>query len=438
MEERDNVSASFTRTSPTDRAKRGGLSAFPLAAAPVALPEKLPFGLLALHLLSAVALATAYGSSFLLGDALRSAGRPESQAGTIIGVGVVATLAGCAFSGRLAERTGILPLISGAAVVMSGAMACFCSIGSGAVAPAYLGGVLLGLGWSVFYVLAPLYLICSVAPAGRLEVLTLLSGSQMLGIGLSAPLGHVITGAAGGPTAAFLVYAALSAAAAASYFIDWRTSPQRPYFTKASIALSWKATKDALCHVTVYPILMIGLSACVFAGLSVFQNLYARSRGLDPNAFFLTFTITTVALRFGSARLVSRLPLRALAVVLFALTMLSVALMFINNGSAPLYVGATVLFALGYGLTYATLNAMVVNSAEEDGVSVPAASQVFTLSYFLGAFGFPYPGGKFVSTWGIDSLLLVVGGFVALNVILALRSTHRTFDAEIGPRGAPP
>ncbi|MDX8442333.1 hypothetical protein [Mesorhizobium australafricanum] len=57
-----------------------------------------------------------------------------------------------------------------------------------------------------------------------------------------------------------------------------------------------------------------------------------------------------------------------------------------------LYIAATILFATGYGLTYSTLNAMVVNLAGERDLSAPVASQVFTLGYFVGLFGFPYVG----------------------------------------------
>lgn len=164
---------------------------------------------------------------------------------------------------------------------------------------------------------------------------------------------------------------------------------------------------------------MMGFSACAFAGLSTFQSLYARPLQLAPDTFFLTFTVTTVALRFSVASLIGRLPLRPLALCLFLVTLAGIALLAVNPGSAWLYVGATVLFATGYGLTYSTLNAMVVNFAGESNLSIPVASQVFTLGYFAGAFGFPYVAGKLIAASGINLALGAMMALVAVNIVIA-------------------
>ncbi len=132
------------------------------------------------------------------------------------------------------------------------------------------------------------------------------------------------------------------------------------------------------------PVVMLAIGACTFAGLSTFQSIYAETRGLSPNVFFLTFTVTTVTLRFSVAGMIGKLPLGRLALTLFVTTLIGIGLLVLNPGSELLYVVATVLFAIGYGLTYSTLNAMVVNLAGERGLSISTASQVFTLAYFRG------------------------------------------------------
>ena len=123
------------------------------------LADKVPAGAFVPFLIGAVILAIAYGSSFLLADVLRAAGREAAEAGNIVSIGTIATLAGCVGAGRLAERTGILPLIICSAVMMAFAMACFAGFGLLGIGVAYAGGLLLGLGWSVFYILAPIQLI---------------------------------------------------------------------------------------------------------------------------------------------------------------------------------------------------------------------------------------------------------------------------------------
>ncbi|NTB87670.1 MFS transporter [Agrobacterium tumefaciens] len=390
------------------------------------LADRLPVGLFAPYLMTAVALAMAYGSSFLLADTLRAAGYAASTAGSIVSVGTVATLVGSLFAGRLAERTGILPLVAVSASIMAAAMACFAMIGTGGLPLAYVGGLLLGLGWAIFYMLAPIQIIHCLKPSARLEALTLLSGSQMLGIGVSAPLGRVIAEHFGGPGNAYAFYAAFCALAAAFSLMIRKRMAVQPQLPMRAVALSVPATLSILRAKTVAPVIMMGIAACTFAGLSTFQSLYADSRGMTPDIFFLTFTVTTVALRFSVASMIGRLPLGRLVFALFVATLLGIGLLVANAGSSVIYILATILFATGYGLTYSTLNAMVVNLAGERGLSIPVASQVFTLGYFVGLFGFPYFAGSLIATHGIDTALLAMIGLVTANIAIAVWMLHWT------------
>lgn len=383
------------------------------------LADRLPAGLFAIYLMIAFALAVACGSSFLLADTLRAAGYAAATAGSVVSVGTVSTLIGSLFAGRLAERTGILPLVAVSASIMAAAMACFAMIATGGLPLAYAGGLLLGLGWSIFYMLAPIQLIHCLKSSARLEALTLLAGAQMLGIGVSTPLGHAIADHFGGPGNAYAFYAVFCTLAAAFSLLIRRRMTDQPQLPMRAVALSVAATLSILRAKTVVPVIMMGIAACTFAGLSTFQSFYAGSRGLTPDIFFLTFTVTTVALRFSVASMIGKLPLGHLALTLFVATFLGIGLLVINTGNTILYVSATVLFATGYGLTYSTLNAMVVNLAGERGLSIPVASQVFTLGYFVGSFGFPYFAGSLIADDGIDAALLVMVGLVAANIAIA-------------------
>lgn len=395
------------------------------------LADRLPLAVLLPYLFAAMFLALAYGSSFLLADALRASGFEASRAGTVIGVGIVATLTGSIFAGRWAERMGILPLIATAALVMALAMACFASIGAGGMPMAYAGGLLLGLGWAVFYMLAPIQIIQCLKPRARLEAFTLLSGSQMLGMGLAAPLGHWLARQAGWACAAFAVYASFCVIASGFALLVKHRLARRPQLPLKTVALSLPAVARVLRSKTALPVLLMGISACTFAGLSTFQSLYAQSRGLTPDTFFITFTVTTVALRFTVAAWIGRLPLGRLAMSLFVITLSGIVLLVLNAGSALLYVGATILFATGYGLTYSTLNAMAVNLAEAVQISVPVASQVFTLGYFAGAFGFPYVAGSLIAASGINAALMAMLCLVGFNLVAALVTP--AFGGKPGP-----
>ncbi len=185
----------------------------------------------------------------------------------------------------------------------------------------YLGGLLLGLGWAIAYILMPVQIIQCLGPAARLEALMLLSGSQMIGIGLSAPIGRVVAAWFGGVGRAFAFDALLCGGAAVLLVAaarGFRGVRQEPIRT---VALSLPALRAVLGGKTVLPVAMIGLAACSFSGLSTFQSLLATAHGVPPEAFFLTFTATTVTLRFSVASRIGRLPLPRLALAL-ALTML--------------------------------------------------------------------------------------------------------------------
>ena len=50
---------------------------------------------------------------------------------------------------------------------------------------------------------------------------------------------------------------------------------------------------------------------------------------------------------------------------------------------------------------------------------MPTTSQIFTLAYFLGLFGFPMVGGQLVRGFGLDVMLLSLLSATALNAVLA-------------------
>ncbi|WP_247355003.1 hypothetical protein [Bradyrhizobium sp. 160] len=156
----------------------------------VSLEVSIPF------MLGSASLAASHGSSFFLVEALRSIGQGTTTAGTVISTGTIATILSSLLAGRIADLLGLMRTITFAAAMIAAAMICFASA---SILPlfAYIGGLLLGIGWSVFYILAPLQVMCHVQAEARIKYLTLLSGSQMLGIGPAAPLARTAAEAIG-------------------------------------------------------------------------------------------------------------------------------------------------------------------------------------------------------------------------------------------------
>ncbi|MEQ8966157.1 MAG: MFS transporter [Azospirillaceae bacterium] len=395
--------------------------------ASIAPAVSLPF------VLASVALAAAYGATFLLADAFAARGLPVSVAGSVISVGTVTTIVAALLAGRLAERIGLIEAILAAAVAMGLAMACFAAAGWGTGA-AHAGGLFLGIGWSVFYILAPIQVIACVRAEARLKYLTLLSGSQMLGIGLAAPAGRWLAGGLGSFPAAFAAFAAGCAGAVALLAVARRLLRDVPQMAQPSYRLTAAGIAGVMRGRTAFPVIMIGLGACVFAGLSTFQSVYAEARGLTPDIFFVTFTVTVVVLRFAVSGVIGRVPVGRLTAGLYACVLVGLGLLLVNEGSAVVYCAATVAFATGYGLAYSTLNGFVVHLAGATGRPVAVASQVFTLSYFLGLFGFPYLAGAILAGAAFDTLLVAMAGLVAVNLLLLAGAFMRPAAAADGSR----
>ncbi|MGY4473451.1 MFS transporter [Bradyrhizobium sp. USDA 3364] len=391
------------------------------------LPDEVPLEVSIPFMLGSINVAASYGSSFFLVDALRSAPQSASIAGTVISTGTVATILCSLVAGRIADLFGVMRTITVAAAVMAIAMICF------AAAPAfmflaYLGGLSLGIGWSIFYMLAPLQILERVRPAARVKYLTLLSGSQMLGIGLAVPLARTVVEIFGSYIAAYSLFAAACLVGAMLLELAGRALAQAPQIKMAAVRLTFEDVREAFKSNTRYPIVMIGIGACVFSGLSTFQTLYASSRGQSADTFFIVFTLTAVFLRFAAAPVIGKVRLEWVAAFLVVCTMAGLFLLLMNARSAEIYILGTAMFALGYGLSYSTLNGMVVFIAGTDGTSLAVASQVFTLSYFVGLFGFPYIAGQIVSALSFDDLLISMMMLVGSNgIVLAVQvfSTSR-------------
>lgn len=389
------------------------------------LQTRMPGALLLALLVSGISLAACYGATFLLAEHLRDQGRDPALAGIAVTTGTVFTIAVALVAGRLAARIGTMRCLALAGLVMALAMLAFALTGH--VAGSHLvGGGLIGIAWSLFYILAPLPIIARVAAGGRIRDLTYLSGAQMAGLGLAAPLGGALA-AQGLPLAWIYCGFALLAASAALLLLaigeraGGRTSRVHAGQGPEDGSILDIARVGAVLATTArIPIVLIGLASCTFAGLATFQSVYAAERGLAFGQFFLVFTLVTVTLRFGLAAHLTRLPAERLAVFLLALVVVALALFWFDRGSVPVYLLASALFAAGYGLSYSTLNALAVNRAEAGGAAPAAASQVFTITYFLGLFGFPALGGLLISAGGTALLLPALAALATLALALAL------------------
>lgn len=361
--------------------------------------------LFSLFCLASYLLSLSYGSTFLLSLLIGSRGGNEHDAGSVISAAMLSTFAAVIVSGHLSDLLG-----AARSIALFSLLLVIASLGF-ALTPGFgnlllFFGLMLGLGWGVFYTLGPIIVASLVTPAQRAKYFALLSGSMMTGIGSGPLLGRAAS-ALGYPATAAFYFAALASLIGALLF--WRLDVQlkKAPSASASVArISWHATARVLSSRAVFPIIMVGLGGCVFGGLSSFQTSYAAFRSLDYSLFFFGFMGAAISSRMLIAGfVVKRDPLCA-SCLLSGLMMVSI-LMFgfvVDDGFS--YVLAAMMLGVGYGLTYSVINGLAANEAPSGTTS--QSLLLFSLSYFVGVFGFPLLAGRIIVEHGMVTLLLTL------------------------------
>ncbi|CAM3687380.1 putative transporter, membrane protein [Pseudomonas reidholzensis] len=359
-------------------------------------------------------LSIAYGATFLLSLLVTSFGGTERDAGQVFAVAMVSTLLAVLASGHVMQRLGAPRCIALGAVALV-----IASLGF-ALAPG-LGlllmgcGLLLGVGWGMFYTVGPIMVAAMVEPARRTHCFALLSGSMLAGIG-SGPLAGKLAGLAGLPVQAAFVAAAVAAALGGLYF--WRLgsaqgdAAQRP---AERVQISLGAAASVLRSRSALSILMVGLGGAIFGGMGSFQTSYAASHGLDYALFFVGFMGAAIACRLLVAGwVVKRHPLSTSALLT---TLMLIAVLGFGEwvqGSIS-YLLTAALLGVGYGLNYSVINGLAANEAPSKLTA--QALLLFSLAYFVGVFGFPFVAGKLISQTGVEGMLTsvrVIAGLVWL------------------------
>lgn len=381
-----------------------------------------------LFCLASYLLSLSYGSTFLLSLLIGSRGGNEHDAGSVISAAMLSTFAAVVVSGHLSDLLG-----AARSIALFGVLLVAASLGF-ALTPGFgnlllFFGLLLGLGWGVFYTLGPMIVASLVTPAQRAKYFALLSGSMMTGIGSGPLLGRAAS-AFGYPVTAAFYLAALASLMGVLLF--WRLHSQlkkTPSPTATVARISWRATTQVLSSRAVFPIIMVGLGGCVFGGLSSFQTSYAASRSLDYSLFFFGFMGAAISSRMLIAGVVvKRDALRASCLLSGVMAGSIVLFSFVVDRELS-YVLAAMMLGVGYGLTYSVINGLAANETPHGTTS--QSLLLFSLSYFIGVFGFPLLAGKIIVEHGMTTLLLTVLAIGLLNWLITLgRLIWRRVDSS--------
>ena len=396
--------------------------------------------LFSLFCLASYLLSMAYGSTFLLSLLMSSHGGNEKNAGTVISAAMVSTFVAVVLSGHLCDRLGAARSVALCGIALVIANLGF-AVSASQLQLMMLFGFVLGIGWGVFYTLGPIMVAMMVEPAQRARYFALLSGSMMSGIG-SAPLLGRLASQAGLPITWAFVIAAL--ASLTGVLVFWRLAgvlqklPDRSGAVASKLSLA--GALSVLRSKAVFAIVMVGLGGAIFGGLSSFQTSYAQARSLDYSLFFAGFMGAAITGRMLVAGVVVKRDPYVMSCLLSGLIVVSVVMFEFQVASSLGYLLAAIVLGVGYGLTYSVINGLAANEAPPG--TTTQSLLLFSLSYFIGVFGFPLLAGKVIVEHGLSTMLGILLGVAVLNwlitvVRLVWRSLVASDGATIGERQRP-
>ena len=375
--------------------------------------------LLALFLLAVFLQAGTYGLTFLLPDLFATFGADERAVGSMLAITTMVTLTTVYFSGHLSDALGRMRTLGLSGFTITGALFLYAGA-QGIGVRLILASALIGFGWGLMYTLAPVVLTRLSDGSNRVRLFSLYSVFMMAGFGVSPVYASWLEAWGFGLRDAFRMVGIFCAISGAIFLA------LRPVMTRHAVAeaagtrsrLSLGAVSAIMRSRGRLPVVMVCLGASVFAGVNNFQTVIAKSEGLDYADYFLVYTGTTVLCRIAFAGYSGGAsPYRIIGLLQIVMCAGVLAFLFID-GNQTVYLLCAILFGIGYGASYPVLAAMAANDAEEGLVAQTV--QLFSLTYFIGIFGFPYVAGWLLVEHGIPAMLLVVAVLAAIEATMAL------------------
>jgi MFS family permease len=287
----------------------------------------------------------------------------------------------------------------------------------------YLASLVQGVGWGLFLTQGPICLSTTVTANTRAYFFTIYGAYNTLGLGLAPILSHWL-------------FARLNVAHGEFYFVSCAAASfafiasARAAFDNAGYRASAGGTSaagDASTHPrirevwrypSVYFVGMVFMCACIFTSMMNFQATFANAYGIDYTVFYGFYSLAVVLSRFFLSKPLGLVPVCRSVPGLAGLMLLAIAAMFFAESSIVCYAGGALLLGISYGLLYPTIQAQAANGVP--GSLRAQALILFSLSYMVARYLFPYVGAKMVLVAGYDGLLTALTVCALLNLAIAI------------------
>lgn len=212
-----------------------------------------------------------------------------------------------------------------------------------------------------FFINTPLYLIQQASQKKTFQYLTQSSGAQLAGAGLSALSFNPLASIFQSHSLVFLLYFSLGTIVLPCFLLLKKRRLKLEGGNLYSRKLSFGSTS--------IPMAMIAILAGIYSGVTLFQQIYAKSRSLNAEIFFLYFTLICVFCRLFLPKLLPREKIRNLVFILLFLLTSSIVIFIFNRGSPFLYIVSTCLFSLGYCFLYSLLHEVALRKKLNVGLN---------------------------------------------------------------------
>lgn len=363
--------------------------------------------------------AAGYGATFLFSTYYLAHNGSDIETGLTLGAAMVGTFTGVPLVGWLSGRIDAARMSAMGMTATAIGFLLLAFEATGGLGLPLISGFLIGLGWGMFYIGAPMALSERVTDTDRAYWFTRFGAFQMAGIGggpvilnlvihqigFSIENTFLLVGI-GGLTASVLLWTFGSLAPGAA-----RTSTLRPWVRQ--IGLISRSP-------SIRPILMVALGACVFSGLLTFQSSLVKGTTASATSYFAVNAVTVVVARLLLARFLATFPQTRLAIGLLVVMTLGIIAMFGVTIHPAFQILSAVLIGIGYGLVYSVIQTWAVNNTEKEYRH--AALTWFVLSYFIGIFGFPVVGGWVLVHFGREAFLgiLLIAALAELAIAASM------------------
>lgn len=371
--------------------------------------------------------ALGYGATFLFTEHFRTIGGSEVTTGLALAGAMVGTFLGVPLVGWLAERMGAARMAAFGSLLLAAGYQVLAGLAAVSLWTV-IAGWLIGLGWGIFYLAAPLSLSARVTDADRAFWFTRFGAFQMAGIGLSPIAATALIQQLHFSTSGALSAVACACLMASILLASFESASKIARTASSLVNQNWLLALPSLWVTRVrYPILMVGLGACVFTGLMTFQTSLVRGTNLQASTYFAVYAMTVVFARLTLAPYLTRVQADRLAVGLLVLMTLGVLVANFMVHGVAVQIGSAILLGLGYGMVYSVIQTQVINDAPPE--LRQAALTWFVMAYFVGIFGFPMLGGWVIvhmgTTWWLALVLLMALAELLLALVRgAMRLRH--------------